>query len=59
LDKLPPVVRSAWALRHVEGFELAEVAAALDISLATVKRKLVEAEAALKRCTDVPKEPLR
>lgn len=32
-------------LRHVEGYELSEVAEVLDVSLATVKRKLMKAEA--------------
>jgi RNA polymerase sigma-70 factor, ECF subfamily len=40
LDRLSPRHRTAFVLRHVEGLELTEVAAALDISLATVKRWL-------------------
>ena len=47
LAKLSTVERTAWSLRHVEGYELTEVADALDISLATVKRKLSAAEAHL------------
>ncbi len=47
LDRLPLEVRSAWVLRYVEGHELTEVADALSISLATAKRRLVAAQAAL------------
>jgi RNA polymerase sigma-70 factor (ECF subfamily) len=37
--------RLAWMLRHVEGLELTEVAAACGCSLATVKRRIAAAEA--------------
>jgi RNA polymerase sigma-70 factor (ECF subfamily) len=40
LDRLPPPQRIAFVLRHIEGLELTEVAAALGVSLATVKRWL-------------------
>jgi RNA polymerase sigma-70 factor (ECF subfamily) len=40
LDGLSPQHRAAFVLRQIEGLELAEVAAALGISLATVKRWL-------------------
>jgi len=40
LDRLDPKDRSAFVLRHVEGLELAEVAGMLDVSVATVKRRL-------------------
>jgi len=40
LDRLAPRHRTAFVLRHVDGLELTEVAAALDISLATIKRWL-------------------
>jgi RNA polymerase sigma-70 factor (ECF subfamily) len=43
--------RTAWVLRHVEGLELTEVAAALDVSLATAKRRLAVAAAAVKAAT--------
>jgi DNA-directed RNA polymerase specialized sigma24 family protein len=39
----------ALVLRRVEEFELEEIAAAMGLSLATVKRRLVDAEAALRR----------
>ena len=44
LDKLPAKERIAFALRHFDGMELAEVADANGISLATVKRLLARAE---------------
>jgi RNA polymerase sigma-70 factor (ECF subfamily) len=56
LRGLPTVERAAWLLRHVEEFELTEVAQALGISLATVKRKLSSVEAQLARVTGVPHE---
>jgi len=40
LDGLSPRHRTAFVLRHVEGLELTEVAGALGISLATIKRWL-------------------
>jgi RNA polymerase sigma-70 factor (ECF subfamily) len=52
LDRLPAQHRVAWTLRHVEGFDLAAVADACDCSLATVKRWIGAAEAALRREVD-------
>lgn len=40
--------RIAWMLRHVEGLELVEVAAACGCSLATVKRRIAAAEAQMR-----------
>ena len=40
LDQQSDDARLAFVLRHVEGMELTEVAQALGVSLATVKRKL-------------------
>lgn len=45
LDGLDTGARAALVLRHLEGYELTEVAEALGISLATAKRWLVKAEA--------------
>ena len=42
LDRLDPKDRTAFVLRHVEGLELSEVAGMLDMSLATVKRRLAK-----------------
>lgn len=45
LDNLAPDERVAFALRHIEGLELVDVARACDVSLATIKRRLSRAEA--------------
>jgi len=44
LDKIDDQGRLAFVLRHFEGYELTEVAAALDCSLATIKRKLAKSQ---------------
>jgi RNA polymerase sigma-70 factor (ECF subfamily) len=44
LAELPAKLRTPWLLRRVEGFELADVAAACGVSLATVKRRIGEAQ---------------
>jgi RNA polymerase sigma-70 factor, ECF subfamily len=43
LDGMKEKYRTVFVLRHVEGMELLDIAASLDISLATVKRYLVKA----------------
>lgn len=43
LESMKDKYRAVFILRHVEGMELHEIAAGLDISLATVKRHLVKA----------------
>ena len=48
LDRLPVQQRLAWTLRHAESLELTAVAEACDCSLATVKRWIGAAEAALR-----------
>jgi RNA polymerase sigma-70 factor, ECF subfamily len=40
LDRLPPDERVAFALRHIDGMDLASIAQACEISLATVKRRI-------------------
>ena len=40
MDQLPDVQRAAFGLRFIEGMQLAEVADALGVSLATTKRQL-------------------
>lgn len=47
LDALTVDQRLAFTLRHVEQLELTEVAQAMGVSLATAKRRLAEAKAAL------------
>lgn len=49
LDRLPAQERIALVLRRVEGMEIAEIARAMNISVATVKRRLNAAEARLDR----------
>jgi RNA polymerase sigma-70 factor (ECF subfamily) len=44
LSELAARERFAWVLRHVEGYQLEEVAAACDCSLATVKRWIARAD---------------
>ncbi len=46
LDELPADDRIAFALRFIEGMELKEVAIAVDVSLATAKRRVARASAA-------------
>jgi RNA polymerase sigma-70 factor (ECF subfamily) len=52
LDRLGAEDRSAFALRHLEGFKLEEVAGALGTSLATAKRRLQRATAIVSRYVD-------
>jgi RNA polymerase sigma-70 factor (ECF subfamily) len=40
LDLLPVEERTVWVLRQVEGMDLQEIAEAVGVSLATVKRRL-------------------
>jgi RNA polymerase sigma-70 factor (ECF subfamily) len=55
LDELRPSARLAWLLRHVEGYELADIGQHLDCSLATVKRRLARADELVdKRCASDP-----
>jgi RNA polymerase sigma-70 factor (ECF subfamily) len=42
LDRLSPLDRTAFTLRFIEELELTEVAKALDVSLATIKRRLTK-----------------
>lgn len=44
LTQIPPPRRVAWSLRHVEGYDLQEVAAACDCSVATAKRWIRDAD---------------
>jgi RNA polymerase sigma-70 factor (ECF subfamily) len=47
LDMVPVEQRLAWALRYVHGSDLEEVAQACGCSLATVKRRIAAAQAAV------------
>jgi len=44
LDKLSPDLRIPWALHHIEHLSLPETAEACEVSLATVKRRIAEAD---------------
>jgi RNA polymerase sigma-70 factor (ECF subfamily) len=44
LRSLPTAPRIAWMLRFVEGYQLDEIAAACDCSMATVKRRISRAQ---------------
>ncbi len=52
LARLPESERTAWILRHVEGYQLGEVAAACNCSLATTKRRLRAAAAEITKSVD-------
>ncbi len=49
LGQLPDRLRLAFLLRRIEGMKLEEIAIAMEASLSTVKRWLVEAEARLEQ----------
>jgi RNA polymerase sigma-70 factor, ECF subfamily len=49
LRGMKPALRLAWMLRRVDGLELGEVASLCDCSLATVKRRIAEADAVVDR----------
>ena len=54
LGRLRPDLRIAWMLRHVEGLELTEVAAVSGCSLATIKRRLADADVVVRAHVDPP-----
>lgn len=49
LRQLPDAERIAWQLRYAEGFRLEEVAELCGCSLATVKRRIAQADALVRR----------
>ncbi|MCH9683882.1 MAG: RNA polymerase sigma factor [Deltaproteobacteria bacterium] len=49
LDQVPDKLRIPWILARVEGQKLEDVAAACDTSLATVKRRIAQAQTRLDR----------
>lgn len=49
LDSLPANLRVPWSLARIEELTLPEVAVACEVSLATVKRRIAEAEARIQR----------
>ncbi len=54
LRGMKPALRLAWMLRRVDGLELGEVASLCDCSLATVKRRIAEADAIVDRHVALP-----
>lgn len=54
LKRLQPDRRIAWMLRNVDGLELTEVASICGCSLATIKRRLAEADAVVRRHVALP-----
>jgi len=49
LDRLPEDLRTPWVLHRIEQLSLPEVADACEVSLATVKRRIAEAEQRIER----------
>jgi len=49
LDHIPPDLRVPWTLHRVEQMNLPETAAACGVSLATVKRRIAEAQERIER----------
>jgi RNA polymerase sigma-70 factor (ECF subfamily) len=49
LSRIPEDLRIPWTLHRVEAMSLPETAAACEVSLATVKRRIAEAEARIER----------
>ena len=58
LRGMKPALRLAWMLRRVDGLELGEVASLCDCSLATVKRRIAEADAIVGRHVAEPQEEM-
>ncbi len=56
LRGMKPALRLAWMLRRVDGLELGEVASLCDCSLATVKRRIAEADAIVDRHVAEPQK---
>ena len=44
LGKLPLKLRTAWVMRHVVGYQLEDIATACECSLATIKRRIADAD---------------
>jgi RNA polymerase sigma-70 factor (ECF subfamily) len=49
LDQIPDRLRVPWLLHRVEGFRLEDVAASCGVSLATIKRRIADAQSRLDR----------
>ena len=53
LERIPEDLRIPWVLHRVEQMSLPETAAACEVSLATVKRRIAEAEERIERRLEV------
>jgi RNA polymerase sigma-70 factor (ECF subfamily) len=53
LARLPVEERAAWILRHVDGYQLEEVAALCKCSLATAKRRIATADARVRASVEL------
>jgi len=49
LERLPANERLAWTLRHVEGYQVKEIAAHMDCTTRSVRRYITKADARLER----------
>ena len=56
LRGMKPALRLAWMLRRVDGLELGEVASLCDCSLATIKRRIGEADIIIDRHVAEPQK---
>ncbi len=56
LGGMKPALRLAWMLRRVDGLELGEAASLCGCSLATVKRRITEADAIVDRHVGAPQK---
>jgi RNA polymerase sigma-70 factor (ECF subfamily) len=54
LERIPEDLRIPWVLHRVEQLSLPETATACEISLATVKRRIAEAEERIQRRLEMP-----
>ena len=54
LERIPEDLRIPWVLHRVEQLSLPETAEACEISLATVKRRIAEAEERIQRRLEMP-----
>ena len=52
LERLPPKLRIPWTLSRIEELELADVASACSVSIATAKRHIATADARIRRRLD-------
>ena len=55
LERIPEDLRIPWVLHRVEQLSLPETAAACEISLATVKRRIADAEERIQRRLEMPR----